>query len=636
MVMNYGYLEPVKPKQKPDIWLCKPDLNRTSVYKIKDSYGETYSNEFSAINEFSFTIPVLIERNHQLIQNPLVDKIKDRFLIKTKNENGNIEYFIILKINKKMDNDGFESITYQCYNQGIQLANKLIRDEEYTSKNLSFIANEILASSTWKLDYVDVDFDLKYRYYEVSSSNALQCIFDLAELFNASIVFNSLLKTISFYKHENVGKNKGLMLKEGKYLESFDLSIDPNSMVTRLKVYGQDGLEFRRLSPTGSNYIEDYSFFIYPFEADDSYNVIKKSNYWSDELCIAYKKYQKKLESVQGQFETLTTQATTTRDSIQQKEQELSVLQAQLTDLKNQRDVINDTYGENAPSRTDWQEVINKINAKNTEITNKQSEINTLKTQLENINTQLTNLGESVKVENNFTQAEIEEWEFYIIEKEYYNESITDDEDLLAEAIEVFEETRQPPIDLTLSMDNFLSSFDYNFDKDKLSIGDTLRLKSRDLNINVKAKITNLTFDYDSGDIQVTVSNTTRESDDFSKFIEKLNLATNTSTTVNIDKFGWNKGEEAKSELEDYINGNLDSAKQLITGGMNNSVTLSERGLIARDLTDPDKTWLFIQNGQLFITADGGNKVEVAINKNGCIKERVYKNKITKSLEVEL
>ena len=127
----------------------------------------------------------------------------------------------------------------------------------------------------------------------MSSANVLQCIFDIAEKFNAAVNFDTIAQKISFHYAKNIGKNKGLRLKEGKFLESFNLSIDPENMVTRLKVYGQDGLDFRRLSPTGSNFIEDYSFFMFPFECDSSYNVIQSSNYMSDSLCIALVKYKK-------------------------------------------------------------------------------------------------------------------------------------------------------------------------------------------------------------------------------------------------------------------------------------------------------------------------------------------------------
>ncbi len=617
--MSISYFNIQHRKTKPEFWLCKPD--RTSIHKIIDIFDESLTIKFSAINELSFSIPVLIERHHKLIKNPLLAKIKERYLIRMKKDN-QIEYFIILKVNKQMDNDGFEYISYQAYSLGIQLASKLIRDYEETSRTLSYLSTDMLAQTVWKLDYVDAAFDLKHRSFEVSSANVLQCIFDIAEKFNAALNFDTVQRKISFHFAKNIGKNKGLRLKEGTYLESFNLSIDPENMVTRLKVYGQDGLEFRRLSPTGSNYIEDYSFFMFPFECDSAYKVIKSSNYMSDSLCIALTKYRKKLESVHDQFDSLTSQTTTKDDEIQQREQELSVLIAQRNDLLNQRDIINYTYADKAPTRPDWQNIINQINNKLSEIANKESQISRLNDQLATIENQLSQLRVNVKVENNFTITQIEEWNDFIIEREHYNDSITDDEDLLEEAYEVFEEVRQPPINLTLSLDNFLYNIEPNFNKDKLSIGDILTLKSQNMNVHVSAKITEISFNYESGDVSLTVSNTTRQNDDYSDLIAQLNLSSNTSTTVNIDKYKWNDGRDAKDSLSEYLNGVFDSAKQLIQGGLNDSVTLSERGLIAIDMLNKNN-WLMIQNGQLFITPDNGNTVSVAINKDGVHAERL-------------
>ncbi|MFJ8086912.1 phage tail spike protein [Lysinibacillus sp. NPDC095746] len=617
--MSISYFNIQHRKSKPEFWLCKPD--RTSIHKIIDSFDENLSIKFSAINELSFSIPVLVERNHKLIKNPLIDKIKERYLIRMKKDN-QIEYFIILKINKQMDNEGFEYVTYQTYSLAIQLATKLIRDYEETSRTLSYLSADMLNQTVWNLDYVDAEFDLKHRSFEVSSANVLQCIFDIAEKFNAAVNFDTITQKISFHYAKNIGKNKGLRLKEGKFLESFNLSIDPENMVTRLKVYGQDGLDFRRLSPTGSNFIEDYSFFMFPFECDSSYNVIQSSNYMSDSLCIALVKYRKKLESLQGQFDSLTTQATAKNDDIQQLEQELSVLIAQRNDLLNQRDIINYTYGDSAPNRSDWQNLINQLNNKFSEITAKESQISLLKNQQNTIENQISQLRETVKVENNFTVTQIQEWNDFIIEREHYNDSITDDEDLLEEAYEVFNEVRQPPIHLTLSLDNFLHNIEQDFNKDKISIGDILTVKSQSMNVLVSAKITEITFNYESGDVSITLSNTTREKDDYSDLIAQLNIASNTSTTVNIDKYKWNDGRDAKDSLTAYINGVFDSAKQLIQGGLNNSVTLSERGLIAIDMLNKNN-WLMIQNGQLLITPDNGNTVSVAINKDGVHAERL-------------
>src|SRR5690606_16137785 len=162
-----------------------------------------------------------------------------------------------------------------------------------------------------------------------------------AEKFGGLIVWDTVNKVINIYKPENVGKDKGFRLREGKYLESFNQNTNSDDVVTRLKVYGKDGLTFRRLSPTGSNYIEDFSWFLYPFEQDEQGRVIKHSNYMSDGLASGIVEYQNHLASIQGNFESLTTQLTSKQDEIKQREQELSILLTDLKVIMDELDVYN-------------------------------------------------------------------------------------------------------------------------------------------------------------------------------------------------------------------------------------------------------------------------------------------------------
>lgn len=606
------------------MWVCRP--NRVATKKITNYvFDVSLSLEFSAINELGFSIASKVEKRHELIDNPLIKAIRERYLIRVKID-GKIEYFVVYKINKSMDSDGNEFVRYTAFSLAVQLGGKLLKDEHYEHLNISAMSKEALLSTVWSLDYVDADFDLKYREMEVSSGNVLNTIFDIAQKFNAGIIFDTVQQKISYHKPDNIGKNYGLKLHQGKFLENFNLNIDPERIVTRLKVYGSEGLEFRSLSPTGSNYIEDYSFFMFPFECDDNYNVIKSSNFMSDALCIAMTKYQKLLKSIDGQFIDLVKQSAAKKDEIITAEQEKSKLDAKRNDLLNQRDVINYTYsinGEEATHKQDWIDVINQLTQVEAQIAEKERQIETLNGQLKTIMSSITALNERVKVENNFTKDELYEWnKDFIIEAEHFNDSITDEQDLLDEAYDVFDQYRMPPLELNISIDNFLANFENKFHKGKLNIGDIIFLRSKDLDIDVKAKIMRLDFNFESGSVNIQVSNTTRAFDDMDIYMDKLNISYNTSTTVNNDKWKWDQGKEGRDDFLDYINGVFDAAKQLIQGGINGSTTLSERGLMSRDLVD-NRSFLMITNGQLLITPDNGNSVSVAINKDGVHAERL-------------
>lgn len=606
----------------PKIYICKSNTKRETVGHVKDFFNASLTIKFSALNMFTFSIPAELYINNVLQQNPLIDVIRERYLVRLE-LNGALEYFVIMKINKSMEADGFETLTYQCYSMGVQIANNLIRDYKETL-NLSKHVNMMLAESNWKLGYVEVDFDMYDKEYEMASGNSLQCIFELCERFNAAVVFNTDKKTVNFHYPKNVGKNRGLRLKKGKYLENFNIDIDAEAMVTRLYPYGADGLDIRRLNSTGSNYIEDYSFYLYPFQHDDNWNVIRKSKYMPDDLCIAILKYQKKLEGLKGQFDSLVTQATAKREEVQKADQQMSVYKAQEADLLNQRDVINYTYKDDAPNHREWQDVIARLTTVQNNIAAQQIVLDRLKAELDAINAQLKALHDDVDVANpiNFTGEQITEWKNFQHSKEYFNDSIINDEDLMKEALIVFDEFKQPPVSLNLSMEDFTKYVDFNLDYDKLNIGDLLTLTSKNLNISVTAKMTEIIINFEASTVNVTVANVESYNDDFDKFIASLGLSVSTSTQVSRDKWNWDKGREAYDEVTELLENAFDAAKQLIQGGLNGSVTLSERGLVSVDMREKS-TWLMITNGQLLITPDDGNTVSVAINKDGVHAERL-------------
>lgn len=613
------YYNPQFQLRAPKIEVCK--LNKETVWHIKDFYNSKFTVKFSALNVLEFSVPAVVRERHKKVRNYAMDAMKDKFLIRF-TWGDHVEYFQITNKTKNMDNTGYHSMQVQCYSLGVQIADTMIREYEEEALTLTAHANHMLARTTWSLDYVDTAFDLVYRSYATSASNALECLFQLAEAFNAAITFDTQRKKISFHEPKNIGKDRGLRPKPGKYLESFNIKIDPQAMKTIVRGFGSEGLEFRSLTPTGSNYLEDYSFFLYPFKCDENYNVITKSAYMSDSFAIALTKYYDKLKKVDGIFADLVEQRTNKIAEIQTAEQQLSVYEAQVADLLNQRDVINKTYADKAPETPQWQDIITRLTAAQNNVASLKITISQLETHLKHIDATIDNFRTDVAVENNFTSAQLLEWKDYQFEADYNNDSIIDEEDLFKETKIALEQYRQPPVSIDMSLEDFTSNYGINLDKDKLQIGDIVEMESKDFGVTVSAKLTQIDYNIDNRSVSLTVANTKMYNSDLDRFIADLGNSANTSTTVDIEKSKWDKGNTAYDEVTKILENAFDAAKQLITGGLNGSVTLSERGLVSVDMLDKN-SWLMITNGSFFITPDNGNTVTVAIDKNGVHAERL-------------
>jgi len=114
----------------------------------------------------------------------------------------------------------------------------------------------------------------------------------------------------------------------------------------------------------------------------------------------------------------------------------------------------------------------------------------------------------------------------------------------------------------------------------------------------------------------LTIANGKDVVDENGKLKKVIYDISNTSTTVNMDKYKWNQGKDAMDGVTQILNSEFDTAKNILIGGYANSTTMNERGLYSKDLQD-DKTYLVINNALMAITPDGGNSIAVAISKRG-------------------
>lgn len=632
-------LEPIETS----LYLCRPD--KTTIASIKDVYDLRYNMRLGVVDELSFSIPAKIEREHQLISNPLIEEIKHRYLFKLI-YNKRTQYFIFNERNKEFSDT--ESVSYRAFGLGYQLADKDIRgyeansvettnkeededtgEEVFIPKTLSDILRDILSTSNWKVGYVDGYIDTKIRHHEIASSTVLQAVYDIAEKYNAMIVWDTKTLTINMYNPGSVGMNKGLRLREGKYLESFNLVDNSEEVVTRLLLYGREGLSIRRLTPTGSNYLEDFSWYMYPFKRGSDGSVIQSSDYMSDELVIALEDYYIHLESVQGRFDDILKELRDKQDEIQKNTQIMANLLSDLAIIEDELDVHNSAEVQHSTSGANSEESSQKrneiIQRKDQKIKEIESQTDILEQKVKEekaILEERDSLRESTDIGNHLTNQNLLELDQFIVEKEFVDDSIVDEEDLLEVGIEAFEKYREPSINLNMSITNFLSHVESQNDHDKLGLGDTVSVESKRLGVDIKAKITEIEFDFDKDDIALTIANERDISDSDSRFLDMIYSANNTSNIVNNNKFKWELIEETNSVVSQILNSEWDAIKRRIVAGYEQNVVISERGIIIKSPEDP-MNWLVAQNGVLAITNDGGNSWKHAITPNGIIGERI-------------
>jgi phage minor structural protein len=691
----------------PELFLTKP--NREIIDKISEAYDIKRETPITSLYELNFKIPYYIDINNEIYRNDTVDLIKERYHIKFVSGN-KIEWYIITKIEDKADdNDEYKEIHCRLLPQ--ELNDKLIREYSVESYNARQVLNDVLSQTIWDIDYLDADFELTYRSFEFANNTILDAVYKVAETYNAIVEWDTENRKLSFVKPELHGINRLGTLSYAKYLKSINRETDGTKIVTRLIPEGKDGLTIHRVNPTGQGYIEDFSYFMFPFERDENKNVIQHSNYMSDSLCHALLDFQELVRANEGTFKNLLEQ----KDSL---DNQLAQKTAELNDLKNQLATITEIqlaqqfdgvmffekflhsggtttkvfnvdslyqYAvlvkvDNVSGKTlmingqpsymmggTWV-VSKKINSGTTPITvsisgsgntevfiqianittdefnasgneatiiekynfdnkeaqirNKQNEIEYIRSQIKNVENNIDQINNLLDPNNNFTTEQLEELNLYITVEVFKDDNLIDDKDLFEEAKKIFDEIRIPQLSIKIDIVNFLEVIEEQRNWDELYLGDKVIIKYEPFNLLVEAKIINIEYDYENGNITLTIANfkdLTTGREQLERYIYDSNK---TSSIVDLNKSKWGKAVVDTSEFSQIFENFWDSVTKQVNMANNEFVQIDARGVTIIDPHDPLR-FLRATHGVLALTRSGGLRYESAITPDGIIAERL-------------
>lgn len=257
-----GDIDFSKETIKAELSLCKPSKEIISI--LNTAYDISFDESLGALNSLEFKLPFFIDKHHQIVRNDVVDIIKGRYIVYLELGNHR-EYFIINQIDK-VGNGNTEHVEVSCLSLAYELNDTILRDLELVSENCSSILKILLKDTIWKIGYVDSEFDLINRSFNVSSSNVFEAISDLSKTFNALIKYDSIKREVSMIRPELSGIDRGFSVSYEKYLDSMNEEDNSEEVITRLKMYGNENISIQEVVPSGQPYIEDFSYFVYPYK----------------------------------------------------------------------------------------------------------------------------------------------------------------------------------------------------------------------------------------------------------------------------------------------------------------------------------------------------------------------------------
>ncbi|MGZ9868108.1 phage tail protein [Priestia endophytica] len=602
-----------------EVYLAYP--NGKLISKLKHIYNRKLTLKQHDSNEFSFDMPYQIERKHELESNPHIYIIKHHFLLKVKY--GEVEeWFIIINENPRGLNNvkSFTaySLQYEMSNNNIRTWAGVLIDGKYrkTSLNGRQVIEELLTPTLWKIGHMDARYETEAREFDFTSTTVLEALYEVAETFDMLFVFDTLKREINIYDPKQYGVNKGLLITKNKYMKDIGVDSKADEMVTRLKLFGKDGLTINRISPSGVNYIEDFSYFTHPFERDENRNVIQHSAFgMSDELCHAILDFKEFVSSKEGVFKSKTEES-------KELSKQNDTLTNQLITLMTEMGILEDKLTVAQSQKEDTTQIKADIDKKQIEIDNKTAELNTLETQRETLKNEITELRNSMQRGNFFSKELERELVFYTFEKEYENEHITDEQTLLDAGIEAFIDMRKPKETISISLVNFMRSVESYKDWGKLSLGCKFYLHYPTFEISSEVQVTEMSLDFDTNGISITISNTRNLKTDEDVIVEKIKKGASASTQLDLNKDKWDLASDKSNSVAELLEGKWDATKNEIVAGVNENVVIDRRGITITDPTDPMRL-IRIMHGVVGMSSDGGATFKLAINPDGVFAENL-------------
>lgn len=498
------YIDKTMKPRRIRLFLYTP--TRKQLGEIYGATNKQQSIKFSNVNTLSFSIPYDVMINHQSQRNPIIDKVRERYLVKA--VLGDIEEWYIITKKEPVSDGTSDLLTIQCYALEYELTYKKLLNYTQTSYNCLQVLTDVLTNTNWSVGYINSDFNLTWRSFDVSSQTKLDFIInDLCTTFNAVIQFDTVNRVVNVYKEDEISNYKGFWIEYGKYLQSVDQTVDIDSVVTRLYVTSNSSsstdVSINSVNPTGQSYIDNFSYYLYPFERDDNKNIITSSYYMTDELCQGLLDYNELVDANEDDFQNFLSQQTQYQDDLTQLNTDLDTMK---TDLQTILDDIQVAKTAGNPTT----DLINQRNAKQQDIANQKVLISNKQSQIDEVTNGINQLNDLLDLKTNLGNDLYSELIDYIFVDEYSDNNQTNDLDLYNSSVNYLSTVCLPPINLSLGIVNFFEIVKEQYNWDRFGIGDIIRVKYDKLNIDVKTKITEIDVDYENATISLTISNTSR------------------------------------------------------------------------------------------------------------------------------
>ena len=258
MYLNYAK---IKNEQKKQPMLRLRTLAGKELGPVAFAYDLLFSINYSDVSTIQFSVPYMV--NGML--NPTYAALTSYKIVYTE------EFGIYVLVSPTKSGDGVrevKSVTGYSLEYLFQKKNLFLEEGTYNFWNPADSKDTILGriielDPSWHIGYVAPRLIGCYRTFDEYDSEALSfCYSNAMEKYRCVFVFDVYKKSINVYDANESAATLPIYLNYKNLVDTVSVEELTSDLLTKLHVYGADGLTIRDVNPTGADYIVNLDYFL--------------------------------------------------------------------------------------------------------------------------------------------------------------------------------------------------------------------------------------------------------------------------------------------------------------------------------------------------------------------------------------
>lgn len=424
-----------------------------------------------------------------------------------------------------------EEVLYSNYtNETLYLTDK--NDNFVLTKNKELI--ELKKHFSKRMRWIeDVDMDW-YTFISEKLSEEFECV----------PVFDNTKQEINLYYIDNFGDNLELVLSYDNYIKSLETTDNSSDIVTRLTLIGnEDKCIVEDYTPTGKNYIENYSYFIENKEMSEE--LISALNKY-DELLVGVNEEIRKLRNIKIEEEKKLTDYKTQWFFYIEYNKQLKEIEANYRNMGNTESAIDIALELSEGLDKEAIYMANTIKC--------EKEIEEIKDKIQQLNVQCNKESCLFNGKRLFTDELLNELKNFIYYDTYSNDAFYDAQEIISCGKRELELRCKPTREISIDIESFLNKLiDNGFRqhwKGVLGLGDIIAIYDKEKETEEMFYLVSYEYSPREGTLQIKLSNKKLESNTKKVILDVLKNAKEDNKQISKNRRLWNLLKQNKINVE--------------------------------------------------------------------------------------